>query len=131
MKLKTIISAVSFFATLPCALLGLLGGEVVAQTIQVDFGFGDATANLVVCYKGKSLFAESVKICVQSQSESFTFTPVLSSGWHPQISCITTKDGQNCLLFTIGDATSSATHFVLYNLSQGKATVVGQHKIFT
>ena len=58
MILKTVISAVTFFATLPCALLGLVGGEVVAQTMACDFGFGESTVSLVVCYKGKSLFAD-------------------------------------------------------------------------
>ena len=130
MKLKTVISAVSFFATLPCALLGLVGGEVVAQTIDAVFGFGNATASLVVCYKGKSLFAESIKICVQSQGESITFTPVVSSGWHPQISCVTLRDGSVCLLVTVGDQSSGTTHFLLYQIC-GQARLLEHWNFFS
>ena len=119
MKLKTVISAVSFFATLPCALLGLVGGEVVAQTLDCDFGTGQSSVNLVVCYKGKSLFAETIKICVETPNETFTFTPVVSSGWRPQISLVTMRDGNTCLLFTVGDKSSSSTHFLLYQISNG------------
>ena len=68
MILKTVISAVTFFATLPWALLGLVGGEVGAQTLQADFGFGESTVSLVACYKGKSLFATEIKRAVWNKS---------------------------------------------------------------
>ena len=130
MKLKTVISAVSFFATLPCALLGLVGGEVVAQTLESDFGLGQATVNLVLCYKGKSMFATSINICVESGGKAYCFSPQIKSGWRPQISCISMRDGQECLLVTVGDETVNATHFLLYQLAQGEATLVEHYKIF-
>ena len=130
MKLKTVISAVSFFATLPCALLGLVGGEVVAQTLQSDFGFGEATVNLVVCYKGKSMLATSIKICIESGDSAYCFTPQIASGWRPQISCVTMRDGEVCLLATVGDEIVNATHFLLYRLTDDNAELIEHYKIF-
>ena len=130
MKLKTVISAVSFFATLPCALLGLVGGEVVAQTLEVDLGLGESTVNLVVCYKGKSLFAESIKICVQGSGVSHCFTPQIASGWRPQISCVTMRDGSQNLLLTIGDGDILCTHLLVYQIDAKQAKLVSHSKIF-
>ncbi len=129
MKLKTVISAVSFFATLPCALLGLLGGEVVAQTLTDDWGFGNADTNLVVCYKGKSLFAECIKIVVNSNN-GYTFTPAGNAGWHPQISVVSMRDGTKNLLLTVGDEILPCTHFLLYQFDGQQAKLVSHTKIF-
>ena len=130
MILKTVISAVSFFATLPCALLGLVGGEVVAQTLQADFGFGESTVSLVACYKGKSLFATEIKVCVQYGNVAYCFAPQVGSGWRPQISCVTMRDGEVCLLVTVGDEIVNATHFLLYRLTDDNAELIEHYKIF-
>lgn len=129
MKLRTVISAVTFFATLPCALLGLAGGEVVAQTLVDDWGWGDVETHLVAYYKGKSLFAESIKITVNGD-DGYTFTPKVKAGWYPQISVVSMRDGTKNLLVTIGDETLPCTHFLLYQLDGQQAKLVSHNKIF-
>ena len=129
MKLKTVISAIGFFATLPCALLGLTGGEVVAQTLTADWGFGETDTHLVVCYKGKSLFAESLTIRVGDKG-GYSFVPAVPSGWRPQITAVYMRDGQQYLLVTVGDKDQPFTHFLLYKVTSQQAVLVSHNKIF-
>ena len=129
MKLKTVISAIGFFATLPCALLGLTGGEMVVQTLTADWGFGETDTHLVVCYKGKSLFAESLTIRVGDKG-GYSFAPAVPSGWRPQISAVYMRDGQQYLLVTVGDQDQPFTHFLLYKVTSQQAVLVSHNKIF-
>ena len=129
MKLKTVLSAIGFFATLPCALLGLAGGEIVAQTLDVDWGFGTTDTHLVVCYKGKSLFADSISIRVGGK-HGYCFIPAVSCGWRPQISAVCMRDGQQYLLVTLGDKDQPFTHFLLYQITSQQAELVCHNKIF-
>ena len=129
MKLKTVISALGFFATLPCALLGLTGGDVVAQTLTADWGFGATDTHLVVCYKGKSLFADSISIRVGGK-HGYCFIPAVSNGWRPQITAVYMRDGQQDLLVTVGDQDQPFTHFLLYKVTSQQAVLVSHNKIF-
>jgi len=128
MKLKTLVSAVTFFATLPCALLGLAGGEMVAQTLDADFGFGDVSVDLVVEYKGKSMFANSIKIVVGGK-EGYSFVPAATCGWRPQIGTVCMGDGTTCLLLAVGDADLPCTQLFVYRLDGCQAQLVACNKI--
>ena len=127
--LKTVLSALGFFATLPCALLGLTGGHMlVSSTNGVFFDGQKATVNVVGDYLGKSLFAQDLVVEVVVKNKlCYSFTPQVSSGWNVTAKPLQLVDGYSCLLLSLTQDTH--TDFLLYRLNSSQPQLISQWKI--